>query len=251
MLMHGTGDVLDDLLKVAGTVKKVAVSVGDEVRGRLPGGSMVRGILKEIQGDKAVIQPERGNPRTVDFSTVQSTDELANAQVVNQRQLREDMARPQYNAEETAIHQELIQRGVQGATVSEIATATGVRANEATITRAIRQLREDPAYELLPVGTDADGSSRYFVFPAGQVPAGFAPPRLGRGINEVSESLLMNWLSQNPGQWTVDEASAGLGLPNKGESISALVRAKLGPEGKVNVHKNERGRDLKISFNHL
>jgi len=250
--MLGQGEVFDDLLHVAGTLKTAAVQVGDEVRGRLPGGIMVTGILQEIQGDKAIIKPERGTTlRTVDLSTVESTDDLAEAKVVNTRQLREDLARPQYNAEEDAIHQELLNQGIKGATVSEITLATGSHSNEATVTRAIRKLRDDPAYELLPVGTDADGSSRYFAFPAGQVPAGFVPPRLGKGVNEVTEAALMNWLHQNPGQWSVDEVAAGMGLPNKGESISALVRLKLRAEGKVNVHKDERGRGLKISFNHF
>jgi hypothetical protein len=226
------------------------VKPGDEVRGSLPNGSMVRGDLEQISGDKATIRDQRDRLWTVQLDTVKPTQELEEAKVVNQRQLREDMSHPSYDADEQAIHDELLARGASGASVSEIATATGTRFSEATIQRTIRLLREDDRIALPRPGTDADGSARYFAFPAGKMPAGFKPPQLGIGINEASEQVVLTWLSQNPGVWTVDEVAKGLGLPNKGESIGALVRHKLRDEGKVNVHKDDtrRGR-VRISFN--
>jgi len=110
------------------------VLVGEEVRGRLPNsGSMVHGDLEEIQGDKAIIRDKRGKLWTVDLNTVHPTDELAEAKAVNQRQLREDMARPPYHLtpEQENIQQTLLLLG--NATIEELMDVTDTKYTEETV----------------------------------------------------------------------------------------------------------------------
>jgi hypothetical protein len=217
--MHGTGDVLGDLLKVAETVKKVAVSVGEEVRGRLPNGSMVHGDLEEIQGDKAIIRDKRGKSWTVDLNTVHPTDELAQTQVVNQRQLREDMARPSYHLtpEQENIQQTLLSLG--NATIEELMDVTDTKYNEDTVAVVVRKMREDG--HIVDVRRDASGSSRYYV----DQPLGTVPDDEGQGVNVARRDEILAWLRATPGWWYDADIAAGLGLNrNAATSIGRTTR---------------------------
>jgi hypothetical protein len=98
--MLESGNVYNDLLKVANKenlkVKLAEAQDEDiEVRGRLPNGAMVRGVLVDLVDDAAIIKDERGRSWTVPFDTVQDVNEVDAAKEKNIREEQKAL-RPYY-----------------------------------------------------------------------------------------------------------------------------------------------------------
>jgi hypothetical protein len=217
------------------------VLVGEEVRGRLPNsGSMVHGDLEEIQGDKAIIRDKRGKLWTVDLNTVHPTDELAEAKAVNQRQLREDMARPPYHLtpEQENIQQTLLLLG--NATIEELMDVTDTKYTEETVAVVVRKMREDG--HVVDQRRDESGSSRYYV----DQPLGTIPDDAGQGINVARRDEIVAWLRANPDWHNDAEIAAGLGLNRNASTSIARTTRTLAIEGILEKRLLENRRQVRI-----